>query len=127
MVPRVPFPRAESGILRQIAKELDKRANLEIRGAQVELDRSVLEKITAPFEHLLRNCVTHDIGRGFRSFNGVAGSMFFRCKDWVIEDCEWGFVDIGNTILKAGASGGTIVNVASIASFAGVPVPWRLM
>ena len=22
-------------------------------------------------------------------------SMFFRCKDWVFENCEWGFVDIG--------------------------------
>ena len=43
----------------------------------------------------VRNCVTHDIGRGFRSFNGVAGAMFFRCKDWVFEDSEWGFVDIG--------------------------------
>jgi len=43
----------------------------------------------------MRRCVTHDVGRGFRSFNGVAGAMFFRCKDWVFEDCEWGFVDIG--------------------------------
>ncbi len=45
----------------------------------------------------MRRCVTHDIGRidAFRSFNGVAGSMFFRCKDWIFEDCEWGFVDIG--------------------------------
>jgi len=44
---------------------------------------------------LVRNCVTHDIGRGFRSFNGVAGAMFFRCKNWVFEDSEWGFIDIG--------------------------------
>lgn len=43
----------------------------------------------------VRRCVTHDVGRGFRSFNGVAGGMFFRCKDWVFEDSEWGFVDIG--------------------------------
>ena len=43
----------------------------------------------------VRNCVTHDIGRGFRSFNGVAGAMFFRCKDWLFEDSEWGFVSIG--------------------------------
>ena len=43
----------------------------------------------------MRHCVTHDIGRQFRSFNGVAGSMFFRCKDWVFEDSEWGFVSIG--------------------------------
>jgi len=43
----------------------------------------------------VRNCVTHDIGRGFRAFNGVAGGMFFRCRDWVFEDSEWGFISIG--------------------------------
>jgi hypothetical protein len=43
----------------------------------------------------MRNCVTHDVGRGFRAWNGVAGAMFFRCKDWVFEDSEWGFIDIG--------------------------------
>jgi len=48
-------------IVRQTAKEVGKRANLDIKGTQVELDRSVLESITAPFEHLLRNAVTHGI------------------------------------------------------------------
>src|SRR6185295_6258051 len=48
-------------ILRQTAKELDKRANLEVRGAQVELDRSVLEKLVGPLEHLLRNALDHGI------------------------------------------------------------------
>ena len=48
-------------IVRQTAKEVGKRANLEIKGVQVELDRSVLERITGPFEHLLRNAVTHGI------------------------------------------------------------------
>jgi chemosensory pili system protein ChpA (sensor histidine kinase/response regulator) len=48
-------------IVRQTAKETGKRANLEIGGTQVELDRSVLERITAPFEHLLRNAITHGI------------------------------------------------------------------
>jgi len=48
-------------IVRQTAKEVGKRANLDIKGTQVELDRSVLERITAPFEHLLRNAVTHGI------------------------------------------------------------------
>src|SRR5690606_7184498 len=42
-------------VTRQVAKEMDKRVNLDIRGAAVELDRSVLEKMTGPFEHLLRN------------------------------------------------------------------------
>ncbi|MBA4094024.1 MAG: hybrid sensor histidine kinase/response regulator [Candidatus Accumulibacter sp.] len=48
-------------VVRQTAKELGKRANLDIRGGQVELDRSVLEKIAAPLEHLLRNAVAHGL------------------------------------------------------------------
>src|SRR5438552_10767070 len=48
-------------VVRQTGKEAGKRANLEIKGTQVELDRSVLERITGPFEHLLRNAVTHGI------------------------------------------------------------------
>ncbi len=48
-------------ILRTTAKELDKRANLEIRGAQTELDRSVLEKLVGPLEHLLRNALDHGL------------------------------------------------------------------
>ena len=42
-------------IVRATARELDKRANLEIVGGQTELDRSVLEKLAGPLEHLLRN------------------------------------------------------------------------
>ncbi len=38
-------------IVRQTSKELARRANLDIRGANVELDRSALERITGPLEH----------------------------------------------------------------------------
>ncbi len=48
-------------VLRQTAKELDKKANLEIRGGQTELDRGVLEKLVAPLEHLLRNALDHGL------------------------------------------------------------------
>lgn len=48
-------------VLRQTAKELNKKANLEIRGGQTELDRGVLEKLVAPLEHLLRNALDHGI------------------------------------------------------------------
>ena len=48
-------------VVRQTAKEIGKRANLDIKGTQVELDRSVLERITGPFEHMLRNAVSHGI------------------------------------------------------------------
>jgi chemosensory pili system protein ChpA (sensor histidine kinase/response regulator) len=48
-------------IVRQTCKELNKRANLELQGTNVELDRSVLEKMVAPFEHLLRNSIVHGL------------------------------------------------------------------
>jgi Chemotaxis protein histidine kinase and related kinases len=48
-------------VVRLTAKELGKKANLDIRGGQVELDRSVLEKMTGPIEHLLRNAITHGL------------------------------------------------------------------
>ncbi|HEX7649217.1 MAG TPA: ATP-binding protein, partial [Noviherbaspirillum sp.] len=48
-------------VTRQAAKEVDKRVNLDIRGGGVEIDRGVLEKMTGPFEHLLRNAIAHGI------------------------------------------------------------------
>ncbi|MFM2407382.1 MAG: hypothetical protein RL358_124 [Pseudomonadota bacterium] len=48
-------------IVRQTSKQLGKRANLDLIGTNVEIDRSVLEKMTAPFEHLLRNAIAHGL------------------------------------------------------------------
>jgi chemosensory pili system protein ChpA (sensor histidine kinase/response regulator) len=48
-------------IVRQTTRELGKKAELEIAGSQVELDRSVLERIGAPLEHMLRNALAHGV------------------------------------------------------------------
>ncbi|HEX6528523.1 MAG TPA: response regulator, partial [Burkholderiales bacterium] len=40
---------------------LGKKAELEIAGSEVELDRGVLERIAAPLEHMLRNALVHGI------------------------------------------------------------------
>src|SRR5690606_20620149 len=48
-------------VVRQTAREVGKKAELVIDGAQVELDRSVLERIAAPLEHMLRNSLAHGI------------------------------------------------------------------
>ncbi|MEW5942941.1 MAG: Hpt domain-containing protein [Pseudomonadota bacterium] len=61
MVPLASISERLHRMVRQTAKELGKRAMLEIRGGQVEMDRSVLEKMAAPFEHLLRNAVDHGV------------------------------------------------------------------
>ncbi|MEI8362520.1 MAG: Hpt domain-containing protein [Betaproteobacteria bacterium] len=48
-------------IVRQTARELNKRVEMTIDGEGIELDRGVLEKMAAPLEHLLRNAVVHGI------------------------------------------------------------------
>jgi chemosensory pili system protein ChpA (sensor histidine kinase/response regulator) len=48
-------------IVRQTTRELDKKAELRIEGSQVEMDRSVLERIGAPLEHMLRNALAHGL------------------------------------------------------------------
>jgi len=48
-------------VVRQTARETGHRAELEIQGAQIELDRGVLERIAAPLEHMLRNAVVHGV------------------------------------------------------------------
>jgi chemosensory pili system protein ChpA (sensor histidine kinase/response regulator) len=48
-------------VVRQASRDSGKRVNLDIRGGQVELDRGVLERMVAPFEHLLRNSVAHGV------------------------------------------------------------------
>ena len=47
--------------VRQTARELDKNVELEIAGAEVEIDRSVLERVAAPLEHMLRNALAHGL------------------------------------------------------------------
>ncbi|HEY6965956.1 MAG TPA: Hpt domain-containing protein, partial [Burkholderiales bacterium] len=48
-------------IVRQTTRELGKKAELHIEGSQVELDRSVMDRIGAPLEHMLRNSLAHGI------------------------------------------------------------------
>jgi chemosensory pili system protein ChpA (sensor histidine kinase/response regulator) len=48
-------------IARQTAQELSKRVELRLEGSETELDRSVLERMVGPLEHLLRNAVNHGI------------------------------------------------------------------
>ena len=58
----VPFerlvPRLQR-VVRQVASELGKQVELVVGNAEGELDRSVLERMVAPLEHMLRNAVDH--------------------------------------------------------------------
>lgn len=60
----VPFSRTVPRlrrIIRQIANEVNKKAELEIIGAEGEMDRTVLDRMVAPLEHMLRNAVDHGL------------------------------------------------------------------
>jgi len=48
-------------VIRQASSDTGKQAQLKLEGAQGELDRNVLERMTAPLEHMLRNAVAHGL------------------------------------------------------------------
>jgi two-component system chemotaxis sensor kinase CheA len=50
-----------SRLARDLAISCGKQVNLELDGADTELDRSILEAIKDPLTHLIRNCIDHGI------------------------------------------------------------------
>jgi len=61
MVPFANISERLYRVVRQTCKELGKKARLELCGTEVELDRNVLDKMTAPLEHMLRNAIAHGL------------------------------------------------------------------
>ena len=60
----VPFDRLlprMRRVVRQVAGELGKQVELVVGNAEGEMDRSVLERMIGPLEHMLRNAVDHGI------------------------------------------------------------------
>ena len=55
MVPRL------RRIVRQISGELGKKVDFDVRNAEGEMDRTILERMIAPLEHMLRNALDHGI------------------------------------------------------------------
>ncbi len=51
------FPR----LVRDLSRELGKEVDLEIRGGDTELDRTVIDEIGDPLVHIIRNAVDHGI------------------------------------------------------------------
>ncbi|MGE7836398.1 chemotaxis protein CheW [Viridibacillus arvi] len=48
-------------MVRQLTRELNKKVNLEIIGAETELDRTVIDEIGDPLVHLIRNGLDHGV------------------------------------------------------------------
>ncbi len=48
-------------LVRDIARKMSKKVDFILEGAEVEVDRTVLEKLANPVTHLIRNCIDHGI------------------------------------------------------------------
>ncbi|WP_139165626.1 chemotaxis protein CheA, partial [Chromobacterium amazonense] len=51
------FPR----MVREVSKQLGKSIHLEIKGGDTEIDKSMVEKLTDPLMHIVRNAVDHGL------------------------------------------------------------------
>jgi two-component system, chemotaxis family, sensor kinase CheA len=70
-------------IVRDLCAELGKDIELEMRGADTELDRQVLELVKDPLAHLVRNCADHGIERpAERLAAGKAAKGSIRLSAW---------------------------------------------
>lgn len=48
-------------IVRDIARSLGKNINIELSGEEVEMDKSIIEALSDPLTHMIRNCGDHAI------------------------------------------------------------------
>jgi two-component system chemotaxis sensor kinase CheA len=48
-------------VARDVARRVGKQVEVEVKGAEIELDRAILEELSDPILHLLRNAVDHGI------------------------------------------------------------------
>lgn len=66
-------------MIRQLQKELNKKIELSIIGAETELDRTVIDEIGDPLVHLIRNSIDHGIE--------AAGNTFTKGKTGIRKSC----------------------------------------
>jgi two-component system, chemotaxis family, sensor kinase CheA len=81
MVPIEGTFRRFQRVVRDTARELDKRINLFMTGSDTELDKTLIEQIEDPLKHLIRNAVDHGVGspdERIAAGKPVEGSIWLR-------------------------------------------------
>ena len=66
-------------IVRDLSRKTDKKVTLQLTGAEVGIDRTVLEELTDPLVHLVRNAIDHGIEQ-----EGIVTVSARREKDLVL-------------------------------------------
>ncbi len=62
MIPLSATFRRMIRLVRDLANKTGKKVDLEIIGEEIEVDKTVIEKITDPLVHIIRNSIDHGIG-----------------------------------------------------------------
>ncbi|MDR1060395.1 MAG: chemotaxis protein CheA [Clostridiales bacterium] len=96
-------------IVRDMCRKLGKEVNLEIIGEETEVDKNIIEQITNPLMHLIRNSVDHGIEMpGDREGAGKrrAGTVTLEAKNesgdvWIIVKDDGRGLDKGKIYEKA--------------------------
>jgi two-component system, chemotaxis family, sensor kinase CheA len=85
-------------VVRDMSRELGKDIGLEISGADTELDKTVVEKISDPLMHLVRNSMDHGIeSKDLREQRGKPAKGTLRLN---------AFHDSGSIVIEVGDDGG---------------------
>lgn len=66
-------------IVRDLSRKTDKKVTLQLNGTNIGIDRAILEELTDPLVHLVRNAVDHGIGK-----EGVVTVSARREKDLIL-------------------------------------------
>ena len=96
-------------LVRELCDQLSKEVELTVEGGQVELDKSILEKLIDPLVHILRNCVDHGIETAEER---IAQGKPARGRIHLLASHEGGQVNITVSDDGAGIDTGAIVQKA---------------
>jgi two-component system chemotaxis sensor kinase CheA len=112
------FPR----VVRDVSQELGKRIELKISGAEAELDKSMVDKVSDPLMHLVRNAMDHGIepadvrlARGKPEHGTVSLNAYHESGAIIIEVADDGGGLDPDKILKKAVEKGLVAEGANLA------------
>ena len=83
MVPVGQLFQRLSRLVRDVSRQVGKTIELELSGEEIELDRSMVEELTDPLMHMVRNSIDHGIEspeQRKESGKGPVGRIFLKAK-----------------------------------------------
>jgi two-component system, chemotaxis family, sensor kinase CheA len=102
-------------VVRQACRELDKEANLVITGAETEVDKLIVEELSDPLMHMVRNALDHGIERraerervGKPAVGTIALNAFPKGNQVVVEVEDDGAGIDDSALVQAALSAGLI-------------------